>query len=206
MDYYREIHGNIFEYFDKRLDGEEIPDIPTPDQFYLLQTISGDCAMGAGIAEEINNRYRFRDFVIEEMAEDRGYRTTGWSYDKWFHMWSCYVGKDWHKNRVHTMKPNFEIGHIVETQYMPYILALVTKEEHDQKPTLETMREALENLYVYLCQINGYCEVDPIEIIMPTIGCGLDKLHWDDVREIIFDVFGEAMDAGWLMITVLRKE
>jgi hypothetical protein len=67
------------------------------------------------------------------------------------------------------------------------------------------MRIALENLYVYLCQVNGYCEVDPIELIMPTIGCGLDRLNWDDVRQIIFDVFGEAMKAGWLMITVVRK-
>ena len=202
---YHEFYGDVFEHFEARLDDVPLPDIRTPEQFYLIQTISGDGAMSAGIAEEINNRYKFRDMVIEDMAEAREYRKTGWVYDKWFHIWSCYAGHDANKHRIHTMRFGAAIGDIIETPNMPYILALVTKEEHDQKPTLETMRTALENLYSYLCQVNGYCEVDPIELIMPTIGCGLDRLNWDDVRQIIFDVFGEAMAAGWLMITVVRN-
>ena len=60
---------------------------------------------------------------------------------------------------------------------------LVTKQRYFHKPTLETLRQALE----------AFCaqalEVGLQRIAMPKIGCGLDKLDWVDVREIIRNVF-----------------
>lgn len=59
---------------------------------------------------------------------------------------------------------------------------LVTKQRYFHKPTLETLRQALEGFRGQAIQ-RGLCK-----IAMPKIGCGLDKLQWDDVREIIQNV------------------
>lgn len=62
---------------------------------------------------------------------------------------------------------------------------LVTKERYFHKPTLETLRQALENLR------KQALEMKLTRIAMPKIGCGLDKLEWTVVREIIRDVFAD---------------
>lgn len=59
---------------------------------------------------------------------------------------------------------------------------LVTKQRYFHKPTLETLRQALENFR------EQAIERGLRKIAMPKIGCGLDKLQWEDVREIIQDV------------------
>ena len=60
---------------------------------------------------------------------------------------------------------------------------LVTKERYYNKPTYATLREALEDLK---SRIPKECK-----IAMPYIGCGLDKLEWNNVKDIILDVFGD---------------
>lgn len=60
---------------------------------------------------------------------------------------------------------------------------LITKERYFHKPTLETLRQSLEELR------EKALEMGLAKISMPKIGCGLDKLEWQDVREIIKDVF-----------------
>lgn len=59
---------------------------------------------------------------------------------------------------------------------------LVTKERYFHKPTLETLRQSLEDLHAQSPEIK--------RLAMPKIGCGLDRLEWTDVREIIREVFG----------------
>ncbi|MBD5113351.1 MAG: macro domain-containing protein [Ruminococcaceae bacterium] len=59
---------------------------------------------------------------------------------------------------------------------------LVTKQRYFHKPTLETLRQALEDFREHALQYGLR------KIAMPKIGCGLDKLQWEDVREIIQDV------------------
>lgn len=61
---------------------------------------------------------------------------------------------------------------------------LVTKEKYWHKPTLVAIRQALESA-------KEYTDHSPQmrKIAMPKIGCGLDKLKWEDVSEIIKDVF-----------------
>lgn len=60
---------------------------------------------------------------------------------------------------------------------------LVTKDKHYQKPTLESVRRAIESMkqVVY----------DGEKIAMPKIGCGLDRLNWEDVESIIKEVFAD---------------
>ena len=61
---------------------------------------------------------------------------------------------------------------------------LVTKQRYYHKPTLETLRQALEDLCAQALEIGLQ------RIAMPKIGCGLDKLDWVDVGKIIQKVFG----------------
>lgn len=62
---------------------------------------------------------------------------------------------------------------------------LVTKERYFHKPTLETLRQALEDFRAQALKMGIK------RVAMPKIGCGLDKLDWEDVREIIKGVFGD---------------
>lgn len=60
---------------------------------------------------------------------------------------------------------------------------LVTKQRYFHKPTLETLRQALDDFCAQAL------EKGLQRIAMPKIGCGLDKLDWDDVKIIIQEVF-----------------
>lgn len=63
------------------------------------------------------------------------------------------------------------------------VFNLITKERYCHKPTLITMRLALEKM-------NLVCSENNIKkIAMPTIGAGLDRLNWNDVSEQIKSVF-----------------
>jgi len=63
------------------------------------------------------------------------------------------------------------------------VFNLVTKKRVFHKPTYDTLREALEDMAEQVVAL----EIEKIAI--PQIGCGLDKLNWDIVKEIIEDVF-----------------
>lgn len=72
---------------------------------------------------------------------------------------------------------------IIETNGVT-VANLVTKERYFHKPTLETLRQALEIFRTQALQMGIR------RIAMPKIGCGLDKLDWEDVRETIKGVLG----------------
>jgi O-acetyl-ADP-ribose deacetylase (regulator of RNase III) len=63
------------------------------------------------------------------------------------------------------------------------IFNLVTKERYWQKPTLKTMAEALDHMKKHISFTK--CT----KIAMPRIGCGLDKLQWADVEQLIQKTF-----------------
>lgn len=65
------------------------------------------------------------------------------------------------------------------------VLNLVTKEHYYNKPTLLTLCTALTDMK-RLCTERGFSK-----IAMPHIGCGLDRLNWDDVRALIQKVFSD---------------
>lgn len=63
------------------------------------------------------------------------------------------------------------------------VFNLVTKNKYWQKPTLDTLHKALE-------EMANYAELMCVKkIAMPKIGCGLDRLDWDDVSTMIQEIF-----------------
>lgn len=63
---------------------------------------------------------------------------------------------------------------------------LVTKNRYFEKPTYASVRNALESMRdIMMMDIGGH------RVAMPLIGCGLDKLEWNRVEEIIKDVFAD---------------
>ena len=65
------------------------------------------------------------------------------------------------------------------------VLNLITKDRYWMKPTIITMRLALQKMKK-ICLENNITK-----IAMPTIGAGLDRLAWSDVSKQINDVFGD---------------
>lgn len=65
------------------------------------------------------------------------------------------------------------------------VLNLITKERYFEKPTIITMRLALQKMKK-ICLENNITRV-----AMPTIGAGLDRLSWSDVSKQINDVFSD---------------
>ena len=78
-----------------------------------------------------------------------------------------------------------------------FIYNLVTKNKFFEKPTLDNLRISLENL-------RGHALLNNVQIItMPKIGCGLDKLSWNEVLKILKDTF---TDSGILIQIISRNE
>lgn len=60
---------------------------------------------------------------------------------------------------------------------------LVTKDRYWQKPTYEALKTALIHM-------RDCAEINHVKYIgMPKIGCGLDGLNWDAVRDMILEIF-----------------
>lgn len=64
-----------------------------------------------------------------------------------------------------------------------FIFYLVTKNKYYEKPKIEDLEKCLINLFEFLIKN------DIRKISMPRIGCGLDKLNWNDVEKIIQNIF-----------------
>ena len=65
------------------------------------------------------------------------------------------------------------------------VFNLVTKAKFWQKPTYESLREALERMKEQILSMGI------TKLAMPKIGCGLDRLDWNKVFYIICDVFDD---------------
>lgn len=63
------------------------------------------------------------------------------------------------------------------------VLNLITKSKSNGKPTYMSMEAALQKMRDIVIHKNIK------KIAMPKIGCGLDRLQWPKVREIIKEVF-----------------
>ncbi|XP_046464850.1 uncharacterized protein [Neodiprion pinetum] len=64
-----------------------------------------------------------------------------------------------------------------------YIFYLVTKTESTGKPTYDTLKRSL-------LALRAKCkELNVSEIAMPRIGCGLDRLDWDKVKDMLEEIF-----------------
>lgn len=68
------------------------------------------------------------------------------------------------------------------------VFNLITKRYYYQKPTIDSLSTAL--LYMgAVIQQTGMNKNGGLKIAMPMIGCGLDKLRWEDVKKSIFFTF-----------------
>ncbi|RVE70901.1 hypothetical protein OJAV_G00068310 [Oryzias javanicus] len=64
-----------------------------------------------------------------------------------------------------------------------FVFYLITKKKYNQKPTYESLKQSLEDMKSH-CVTNGVTRIS-----MPRIGCGLDRLKWSKVAEILEEVF-----------------
>mgnify|MGYP003527852693 CR=1 FL=1 len=120
-----------------------------PHGYYLAHCISGDYAVGAGIAKKFDAEYNMRFKLFRDYAIPDGEK-------------SANVGR---------------------ALLIDNVFNLVTKERCFHKPTYDT-------LYDTLVDMREQCEdFDITRLAMPLIGCGLDKLEWDKVKDVIEDVF-----------------
>lgn len=62
-----------------------------------------------------------------------------------------------------------------------HVINLITKENYWDKPTYETLEASLQEMKRLV--------PGPALIAMPRIGCGLDKLTWSRVKDIIIETF-----------------
>ena len=65
------------------------------------------------------------------------------------------------------------------------VISLVTKPKYWQKPTYDSLRKAL----VDLKELCGENWLNIKTLVMPKIGCGLDKLQWKNVKKMIKEIF-----------------
>ena len=67
--------------------------------------------------------------------------------------------------------------------YYHGVLNLITKKNYWGKPTYQTLEQSL-------IKMKEICQKENItKVVMPKIGCGLDRLQWPKVREIIQNIF-----------------
>lgn len=131
-----EIKGNLFE---------------VPQGYYLAHCISGDYALGAGIAKTFDEVYdmRFKLHKFYPIPDGEKYANVG------------------------------------KALLVDNVFNLVTKARCFHKPTYDTLHETL-------CDMRNHCiDLNITKLAMPTIGCGLDRLDWESVQDMIGDVFGD---------------
>jgi len=90
------------------------------------------------------------------------------------------------------MRKKFELGGLKKvvniyptSVYHNGVFNLITKAHYWNKPTLNSLKKSLIDMK---SQIE---ELGIKKIVMPKIGCGLDKLNWPEVRELIKVIFEE---------------
>lgn len=64
-----------------------------------------------------------------------------------------------------------------------FIYYLVTKDRFYHKPTYASLRQSIRKMKEHMVE-NGITE-----LAIPKIGCGLDRLDWDTVKEMILEEF-----------------
>lgn len=124
-------------------------------------------------------------------------------------------GKTYTPGKRQTVKFHQDIGAVAEMMLDEWsgILGLVTKPQHDDKPTIKQMKSALQSLQNYIYSKHIYWMDEDkdedtlmISLVMPTIGCGLDKLNWPDVEEALGEAFKSDILRGHVRIKVVHKE
>ena len=131
---------------------EENRDLFTvPQGYYLAHCISGDFALGAGIAKQFVEIYNMKEKLND-----------------WF-----------------SLEDGEKYGYVGEALLVDNVFNLVTKPRCYHKPTYDTLRSALEDMKGYIISLKI------TKLAIPQIGCGLDRLDWDCVKELIEEIFDD---------------
>ena len=130
--------------------------------YSLAHCISADFALGAGIAKEFESMYHIRARLFKKF------------------------GGDWYKGFGEKSGTCIATGPFLSEAGKIMVLNLVTKQRYWHKPTLENMRRALV-ITLKQCERYGITK-----LAMPRIGCGLDRLKWEDVSALIDEVFDKS--------------
>ena len=67
-----------------------------------------------------------------------------------------------------------------------HVYNLVTKERYFGKPTIQTLKLALQDLYRVICKYYSYD--DDIELSMPLIASGADRIKWEQTEKLLKEV------------------
>lgn len=140
---------------------------------HYVQCASADLRLGRGIAQQFNDHFDIKKKLME-------------------HYGNYILVYDNHCVYLHGIGPIY--SDVLSVPGTP-VYTLITKRNYWDKPTNDSMYHAL-----YLLRQKAYHVDGVTEFLMPKIGCGLDKLKWKDVKEMIFKIFGDT-DAS---ITVCR--
>lgn len=138
-----------------------------PTNYMLAHCVSADYALGAGIAKQFCRRF--------DMAKKL--RITG-TQGSWDDSGRCIIIDMTESGQMTT-----------PSQGRLRVANLVTKRYYFNKPTLKTIRDALESLRERLQTEPAYQNIKLLG--MPKIACGLDRQDWDKVSKIIQDVFND---------------
>lgn len=213
MNWFTEYEGDILERFELYLNGEYTAwgDEAPADDFYLVHCVSGDNAQGAGFAKVLNDRYHFRDALCADLAES----FPGFGIDKWH--FSKSSGEFYRiqgfpnciRDKVQRMRFEGDIGCIYATERCPNIFGLVTKKNIITISRHLTPCERRSKAFtIDLTPFTIIVTISPFltEIMMPHIGCGLDKLRWRDVREIIFEELRDLGERGYIRVVAAEPK
>lgn len=130
----------------------------------ICHCISADAAMGAGVALALTSKYPDLKPTV--------------------------------RNILKTTHSDTLVGHVVfyADSYSHTLIAnMVTKQNYWDKSTtmpsghyLKNLKECLENVRSIMDDLNEK------KLVMPKIGCGLDQCNWNDVLQLIDEVFGNS--------------
>lgn len=129
----------------------------------ICHCISSDLKMGAGIAKPLQDKYQIREDFQKRV-----------------------LGSFWknHGTSVITAHPRIEDS----GECNLFLCNLITKEHYWDKPTYTTLSQSLENSRSLIKTIEGMRQ-KKVKIVMPRIGCGLDKLEWSRVKDMLITEF-----------------
>lgn len=68
------------------------------------------------------------------------------------------------------------------------VINLITKSKYWHKSTYKSLLESLKVL-LYVIRMRSNTQFPIKTLVMPRIGCGLDKLEWNKVKEMIKEIF-----------------
>lgn len=135
----------------------------------LAHCVSECMTMGKGIATEFVKRFGHKQELIDQGIKVGGVASLCTSYS----------------STTSTMSTPSTTTNTctTSTRKKRFIFYLVTKHHYFQKPTYKSLEASLIELK-RLCQLNSITR-----LCIPKLGCGLDKLGWNQVSRLICEIF-----------------